>query len=156
MKSSLLQLKLKLANRADKPSAGRAGKVLEVPCHPGLSGPPGGPGLPGNTAVQARFTLSTSVAIRVCYWDKYERGRRKELFSCQKITQNGLFFFMLIVRKAATSLQHWSRNIEVQTAKQEQEVVLNVRIRAKVCVNVKFNGQHCLLLKLNNILCSNS
>lgn len=49
MKNNLLQLKLKLANRADKPSSGRAGKFLEVPCHPGVSGPPGGPGLPGNT-----------------------------------------------------------------------------------------------------------
>lgn len=65
MKNSLLQLKLKLANRADKPSSGRAGKLLEVPCHPGLSGPPGGPGLPGNTGVQARFTFSSSVGIQV-------------------------------------------------------------------------------------------
>lgn len=67
MKNSLLQLKLKLANRADKASSGRPGKHLEVPCHPGLSGPPGGPGLPGNTAVQARFTLSTLVGIQVSY-----------------------------------------------------------------------------------------
>lgn len=65
MKNSLLQLKLKLANRADKLSSGRAGKLLEVPCQPGLSGPPGGPGLPGNAEVQARVTFSRSMGLRV-------------------------------------------------------------------------------------------
>lgn len=76
MKNSLLQLKLKLANRADKPSSGRAGKFLDVPCHPGLSGPPGGPGLPGNTRVG---------------WQEYKWWRMEEIWPQKKklhITNN--------------------------------------------------------------------
>ncbi|KAF0043515.1 hypothetical protein F2P81_004852, partial [Scophthalmus maximus] len=60
MKSSLLQLKLRLgntqspnqvpdlANSSGKPCLGRAGKSPESPCLPGLPGPPGAPGVPGH------------------------------------------------------------------------------------------------------------
>ncbi|XP_061621458.1 collagen and calcium-binding EGF domain-containing protein 1-like [Phyllopteryx taeniolatus] len=56
MKSSLLQIKLRLANpqvpdllasRNDKP-LGRPGKIPDSSCRPGLPGPPGPPGVPGH------------------------------------------------------------------------------------------------------------
>ncbi|XP_049573083.1 collagen and calcium-binding EGF domain-containing protein 1 [Syngnathus scovelli] len=57
MKSSLLQIKLRLAspqapnllaNRSDKPSHRRSGKNPDRLCRPGLPGPPGPPGVPGH------------------------------------------------------------------------------------------------------------
>ncbi|XP_062418053.1 collagen and calcium-binding EGF domain-containing protein 1-like isoform X2 [Pungitius pungitius] len=60
MKTSLLQLKLRLgntqspnqvpdlANRSDKPSLGRTGKSADSSCLPGPPGPTGAPGVPGH------------------------------------------------------------------------------------------------------------
>lgn len=75
MKNSLLQLKLKLANRADKQSSGRAGKLLEVPCRPGLSGPPGGPGLPGKAGIQAGVTW---YIWKICLLSKDPKKPKKQ------------------------------------------------------------------------------
>ncbi|CAG03128.1 unnamed protein product, partial [Tetraodon nigroviridis] len=54
MKSSLLQLKLKLGNMHSNKPVGRTGKNPHSSCPPGSPGPPGAPGVPGHPGEPGR------------------------------------------------------------------------------------------------------